>query len=340
HPRAGDHAGVGRHAPARRAAAARGEPSARPARGGGRGRLAPTGRALPATARRPAAPAREGARAARRAPAERHAQGDAPPVGERRPRLTLGRARGAPRARPWPPAGPAVIRERAPPALRRARHRCGRRRLATMRLAEIAAASRDVAATPARLAKVERLAMVLRALAPEEVPIAVAWLAGDPTQGRVGVGGAALRALPAVAPAERATLAIAEVDDALAALAGVRGAGAVAARARRLAALFAHATAEEQDFLRRLLLGELRQGALEGVMIEAIARAAGVAPDAVRGALTFAGSLPAVARAALTEGGAGLAAFRIEPGRPLAPMLAQSAADPAAALARLGRAAF
>jgi len=209
-----------------------------------------------------------------------------------------------------------------------------------MRLAEIAAASRDVAATPARLAKVERLAMVLRALAPEEVPIAVAWLAGDPTQGRVGVGGAALRALPAVAPAERATLAIAEVDDALAALAGVRGAGAVAARARRLAALFAHATAEEQDFLRRLLLGELRQGALEGVMIEAIARAAGVAPDAVRGALTFAGSLPAVARAALTEGGAGLAAFRIEPGRPLAPMLAQSAADPAAALARLGRAAF
>jgi DNA ligase-1 len=207
-------------------------------------------------------------------------------------------------------------------------------------LAEIAGASRDVAATRARLAKVERLAACLRALAPDEVPIAVAWLAGELPQGRVGAGWAALRDTAGMTPAEHATLTVGEVDAALGALVGVRGAGAGAERARRIGALFARATAEEQGFLRRLLLGELRQGALEGVMVEAVARAAGVGADAVRGALTLTGSLPVVARVALAEGAAGLAAFRIEPGRALAPMLAQSAADPAEALARLGRAAF
>jgi len=206
-------------------------------------------------------------------------------------------------------------------------------------LAEIAGASREVADTRARLAKVARLAACLRALAPDEVPIAVAWLAGELPQ-KLGAGWAALRDTAAVAPAARATLTIGETDAALGALAAVRGAGSGAERTRRIGALFARATAEEQGFLRRLLLGELRQGALEGVMVEAVARAAGVAADAVRDALTLAGSLPAVARAALSEGAPGLAAFRIEPGRALAPMLAQSAANPAAALARLGRAAF
>ena len=210
-----------------------------------------------------------------------------------------------------------------------------------MLLAEIVAASRDVAATRARSAKIERLAACLRAATLEEVPAVVSWLAGELPQGRVGAGWAALRAATSrVPPVREARLTVAEVDAAIDALATLRGAGSGAERARQLGALFARATAEEQDFLRRLLLGELRQGALEGVMIEAVARAAGVPADAVRGALTLAGSLPAVARAALAEGAAGLAAFRIEPGRALAPMLAQSAADPADALARLGRAAL
>jgi DNA ligase-1 len=207
-------------------------------------------------------------------------------------------------------------------------------------LAEIAGASREVAARRSRLAKVERLAACLRVLAPEEVRIAVAWLTGELTQGRVGAGFRALRDSVAVPPASQATLTIREVDAALGALAAVRGTGAGAERARRIGALLARATAEEQDFLRRLLVGELRQGALEGVMVEAVARAAGVEADAVRGALTLAGSLPVVAQAALAAGAPGLAAFRIEPGRALAPMLAQSAADPADALGRLGRAAF
>ncbi|HSJ99123.1 MAG TPA: ATP-dependent DNA ligase, partial [Myxococcota bacterium] len=125
-----------------------------------------------------------------------------------------------------------------------------------MLLAEIAGASRDVAATRARLAKVERLAACLRALAPDEVPIAVAWLAGELPQGRVGAGWAALRDTAGMTPAESATLTVSEVDAALGALVGVRGAGAGAERARRIGALFARATAEEQGFLRRLLLGE------------------------------------------------------------------------------------
>ncbi|HEY8493112.1 MAG TPA: ATP-dependent DNA ligase, partial [Myxococcota bacterium] len=210
-----------------------------------------------------------------------------------------------------------------------------------MLLAEIVAASRDVAATRARSAKIERLAACLRAATPDEVPAIVSWLAGELPHGRIGAGWAALRAATSgVAPAREARLTVAEVDAAIGALATLRGAGSAGERARQLGALFARATGEEQDFLRRLLLGELRQGALEGVMIEAVARAAGAPADAVRGALTLAGSLPAVARAALAEGAAGLAAFRIEPGRALAPMLAQSAADPADALARLGRAAL
>jgi DNA ligase-1 len=128
------------------------------------------------------------------------------------------------------------------------------------------------------------------------------------------------------------------VDELLAAAAGVRGAGSAAARGSRLRALFGRASAPEQQFLRRLLLGELRQGAQEGVMLEAIALASGTTVEPIQRAVTLAGDVAQVARAALSGGGLG--DFRVEPGRPLAPMLAQSAPDPADAIARLGRAAF
>ena len=166
-----------------------------------------------------------------------------------------------------------------------------------MLLAEIAAASRDLAAMRARGAKVERIAACLRGLAPAEAPIAVAWLAGELPQGRVGAGWAAVRDATAAPPAAAPSLTIAEVDAALTALGGERGVGAAGERARRLGARFARATAEEQDFLRRLLVGELRQGALEGVMGEAVARAAGVAADAVRAALEAAEAHAALALA-------------------------------------------
>jgi DNA ligase-1 len=212
-----------------------------------------------------------------------------------------------------------------------------------MRFARIAETSRAVAATRARLAKAERLADCLRELAPDEIEVGVAYLAGELPQGRVGVGFAALRDVIDHAPAADApSLALDEVHRRLEEIAGERGAGSAARRREALGALFARATREEQRLLGPLLVGELRQGALEAVLVDAVAKASGVPADAVRRARMFAGSLGPVARAALTEGAAGLARFRLELFRPLQPMLAQTAEDVAAAFASLGdeRAAF
>lgn len=205
-------------------------------------------------------------------------------------------------------------------------------------LAEVAAASAAVGATSSRLAKAQRIAAVLGAAAPAEVPIVVAWLSGELPQRQIGVGWAALRDLPAPAAAPRLT--VADVDAAATAVGATSGPGSQARRAARLAELFGSATADEQLFLRRLLGGELRQGALLGVMTEAIARAATVPVAQVRRAAMF-GDLPTVAAAALGGGATALAGFRLHVGRPVGPMLAQAATSVADALARLGdRAAF
>ncbi len=187
---------------------------------------------------------------------------------------------------------------------------------------------------------VEIGAELLCRLAPGEVEIAAAYLAGEPRQGKVGVGYAQLGALRGGASASAATLGLLEVDAELDRIARVSGRGSAGERAQALAALFARATREEQDFLARLLTGELRQGALEGVLAEAVARAAGVPAAAVRRAAMLGGGLPAIARAALASGEAGLAAFRLALLRPLQPMLAQSAENVDDALARLGVAAL
>jgi DNA ligase 1 len=140
---------------------------------------------------------------------------------------------------------------------------------------EVARTSAEVAATPARLGKIERLSTLLRRLRPEEIPVAVAYLSGRLPQGTIGVGWASLRERPAESAAAP-TLELLEVDRALARVAATTGAGSQARRREELARLFAGATALEQRFLAGLLLGELRQGALEGVMVDAVARAAGV----------------------------------------------------------------
>jgi DNA ligase-1 len=140
------------------------------------------------------------------------------------------------------------------------------------------------------------------------------------------------------ASAPQLTLAIVDAD--LERLSQVRGRGSAVERARLLSDLFAKATGSEQDFLARLLLGELRQGALEGIMQDAIARAAGLPAAKVRTAAMRAGGLPAVAQAALAEGEPGLARFALTVFRPVQPMLAQGADDVADALERLGTAAF
>ncbi len=207
------------------------------------------------------------------------------------------------------------------------------------RLHDVVLASRRVADTRARLQKIELLATLLRGLEPDEVEIAVSWLAGEPRQGKIGIGYARLREL-AGAGSETATLGLREVDAALERVASTAGRGSSAERSRLLAELFASATRDEQDFLARLLVGEMRQGALEGVLAEAIARAASVPAERVRRAAMLGGRLPEVARAALADGEAGLAAFRLDLLRPIQPMLAQSADDPDDALARLGRAAL
>jgi DNA ligase-1 len=206
-----------------------------------------------------------------------------------------------------------------------------------MLLADLVATSEAVAATSSRLAKRDRLADCLVQLDAAEAPIGLAFLTGGPRQRRTGVGYRALGALPP--PAEAASLTLHDVDGTLAALEGVAGAGSNAERARLSGELFGRATAPEQRFLRSLIAGELRQGALAGVLIEAIARAAGVPAAAVRRALLVAGDLPAVGATALQGGLPGLEAIGIEVGRPLAPMLAGSAPDAATAIERLGSAA-
>jgi DNA ligase-1 len=209
-----------------------------------------------------------------------------------------------------------------------------------MRLEEIVETSRQVGSTRARLVKIDRLASCLRQAGPGAVRSAVALLSGVPRQGRVGVGWAALKAARAEPPADVATLTLADLDVALERFSKIQGKGAAAERARLLGELFARATEAEQDFLVRLLLGELRQGALEGLMVEAIARAAALPVDEVRRAVMLAGDSGAVAEAALAEGAPGLARFAVQLFRPIKPMLAQPAEDAADALRRLGEAAF
>ncbi|MGH3258784.1 MAG: ATP-dependent DNA ligase [Streptosporangiaceae bacterium] len=203
-----------------------------------------------------------------------------------------------------------------------------------MLLAEIAGVSQAVAATSARLAKIGALADALREAGPVEVPIAVAYLSGELPQRQVGVGWAALRdGFPAAASP---TLTLSEVDASLSAIGAVAGKGSAAARKALVGSLFGRATEGEQRFLFGLLSGELRQGALEGVMTEAVARAASVPASEVRRAMMLRGSLGAVAAAALAGGSPALTAFGLEVGSPVRPMLASSAPTIEDALAKVG----
>ncbi|HEY3764904.1 MAG TPA: ATP-dependent DNA ligase [Gaiellales bacterium] len=204
-------------------------------------------------------------------------------------------------------------------------------------LRDIAAASEDVRAEPGRSAKIARLAACLAALAPEEVPAAVAFLSGRLLQRQTGAGWAALRDLPPAAA--EPSLTVLEVDAAFARMAAIAGSGSAGTRRSLLHDLFARATEPEQRLLRGLVAGELRQGAQEGVMVAAAARAAAVPVAELRRALMLRGDLGDVTATALRDGAAGLAGYRLEVGRPILPMLAQTAGSVAAALARVGPAA-
>ncbi len=203
-------------------------------------------------------------------------------------------------------------------------------------LATLAETSQRVGATTSRLAKIRELASLLAQLAPGEIGVAVNYLSGEMPQGRIGIGPATVRGAAAREPARVPTLSIAEVDRQLAALAAIGGAGSAARRAERLRELFTLATAPEQHFLLQLLVGELRQGALEGAMLEAIAVSARLSVPQVRRAAMYSRDLGAVAQAALLVGAEALARFQLELFVPVAPMLAQTAPDVAAALHELG----
>jgi ATP-dependent DNA ligase I len=202
-----------------------------------------------------------------------------------------------------------------------------------VKLAEIVSASAAIGQTRSRRAKTELIASCLRGLRPEEVPIAVAYLSGRLPQGTIGVGWASLRDRPP--PASEPTLESLEVDAAFERIRSAAGTGSQEARRTELAALFERANEPEQAFLAGLLMGELRQGALEGSVVEGVAAAAGVPAARVRRALMLEGDLGTVAAAAIAEGEAGLDRFRLTVLRPVYPMLAQTAADAADALERI-----
>jgi len=201
-------------------------------------------------------------------------------------------------------------------------------------LRDLVEASSAVASTSSRVRKAEIIAEVLRRCSPDEVATAASYLSGVLPQRRVGVGWRGLTTLPP--PAAEASLSLADADAALEALAAVAGSGSAALRTAAVADLFAGATAAEQDYLRRLITGEMRQGALDGVSLQAISLAAGVPEPAVRRAVMLAGYAGPVAAAALSGGAPALDAIGLEVGRPVRPMLAASAPDVPAAVDQAG----
>ncbi len=209
-----------------------------------------------------------------------------------------------------------------------------------MLLVDLAETSHRVASNSRRLQKISTLVDCLRRLAPEEIEIAVAFLCGETRQRKLGVGPAIIIQARSEISALSPSLTLGEVDHALERMARTGGAGSLATRREMLSVLFSRATVSEQEFLVRLLIGELRQGALEGVMLDAVAQASQVPAPEVRRAAMLAGGLVSIAQAALTEGSAGLHSFSLQLFHPVLPMLAQPASDVGEALRQLGTAAF
>jgi DNA ligase-1 len=202
-------------------------------------------------------------------------------------------------------------------------------------LADVVAASTLVSETSSRSRKVAILAELLRELDCGEVPICVGFLSGVPRQGRVGVGYSSVYGVDC-RPAEQPSLTVSEVDRAIDEIDRASGPGSVGMRAGVLAELLGRATARESAFLRALFTGELRQGALAGVMADAVAKAAGVPGEIARRALMLSGDLTRMAEIAMTEGARGLRRVGFEIFRPILPMLASTGANVTDAMAGFG----
>jgi DNA ligase-1 len=211
-----------------------------------------------------------------------------------------------------------------------------------MRLADLVEVSDQVGATRSRLEKVDRLAALIRRFPPPLVMVGVSYVSGELPAGRLGLGYAALRDLRRAdtPPARDAALALDEVERVFSEIKAARGPGAAGRRSALLGGLLARATEAERHFLVRLIIGELRQGAQEGVVVEAVARAFAAPAADVRRATMLAGSLPVVAAALAHEGPAALARFDLQLFQPVQPMLADAADDVNAAWERLGAGAM
>jgi DNA ligase-1 len=204
-------------------------------------------------------------------------------------------------------------------------------------LADVVAASQEVAETNARSRKVAILAELLERLDPDEVAVAAGLLSGVPRQGRVGVGYSTIHGIES-APAAEPTLTVADLDTAISQIQAATGSGSGARRRQLLTELLERATEREAGFVRRLFTGELRQGALAGVMVDAVARAAGVPAALARRALMLSGDLTRTAEVAMSNGEEGLREVGFELFRPIFPMLASTAESVADALSSFERA--
>jgi DNA ligase-1 len=197
-----------------------------------------------------------------------------------------------------------------------------------------------VRATPKKTAKISLLSDFLRQTHGKETELAALYLSGSLPQGKIGIGWRMIEAALEEAPAVREPMTLLEVDQVLGTITSIQGSGSTERKIHELRHLFERATVEDRRFLGQLLVGEIRQGALEGLLGDAIAKSAGLSPGEVRQAMMFSGTIGEVARVALEEGAAGLARFAFRLLTPVAPMLANSADDVKESLDRLGEAAF
>jgi DNA ligase-1 len=209
-----------------------------------------------------------------------------------------------------------------------------------MRLRELVDCVARVRGTPRKLEKVALLADLFRPARGREAELAALYLTGTLPQGRIGLGWRTLQSVMSDAAAVGEPLTLLDVDRVCATIAGESGAGSVDRKGRALRSLFERASPEESRFLVELFVGELRQGALEGLLVDAIARAADLPAADVRQAAMYAGTIGELARVALEEGAAGLGRFSLRLLSPVSPMLASTADDVDAAIERLGPAAF
>jgi DNA ligase 1 len=212
--------------------------------------------------------------------------------------------------------------------------------MADMELKQLVESVNSVRSTPKKTEKTQRLANLLRQAQGKDIELAAHYLVGTLPQGRIGIGWRIIEQASSDLRVADSTLSLHQIDTVLDVIAADQGAGSSSRKIQGLRSLFEHANPDEREFLTRLFMGEVRQGALEGLLLDAIAKAANLPSAEVRQAFMFSGNIGAVARAALEQGSAGLASFGLRLLTPVSPMLANSAEDATEALARMGEAAF